>query len=61
MSTLSIKSPLQDGNHEWSKSIEWKTTAKNWSESHEQTIYQDAESSLKVTLKFYEDRVDHCG
>ena len=59
MSTLSIKSPLQDGNHEWSKSIEWKTAAKNWSESHEETIYQDAESGLKVTLKFFELSLDH--
>ena len=55
MSTLSIKSLLQDGSHEWSKSIEWNTMT-NWTESHEETIYEDAESSLKATLKFYEQR-----
>ena len=55
MSTISIKSPFQEGSHEWSKSIEWNTMT-NWTESHEDTIYQDAESSLKVTLKFYEHR-----
>ena len=47
--------PLENGSHEWFKTIEWNTVT-NWTESYEETIFEDAENGLKATLKFYEQR-----
>ena len=48
-------STLQYGKHFWTKDIEWNTVT-NWTESYEDTIYENETESLKVSLKFFEQR-----